>query len=107
LGYIAEIVGLISIVILLFVSVKYNDLTKEYKKSARLYTTLGVLSYFLPFVIVNNLFHITYNTSQSFSMTAGFISGSIISSALYFSLKKTWANNNKNNPDILDDDMMI
>lgn len=107
MGYTGEIVGLISIVILLFVSVKYNDLAKEYKKSARLYTTLGVLSYFIPLVVVNNLLHITYNTGQSFSLAVGFIFGSIISGALYLVLKKTWANNDKNNPDILDDDMMI
>ena len=107
MGYTAEILGLIHIVILIFVSVKYNDLTKKYNKPTRLYNTLGVLSYFIPLVVVNNWYTIKYNSSVALSLAVGFISGSIASGVLYFMLKKIWANNDKNNPDILDDDMMI
>jgi glucose uptake protein GlcU len=106
LQYTEVILGLIHIVILLFISIKYNDLTKKYNKPTRLYNTLGVLFYFVPLVVVNNWYQI-YNASVALSLAVGAILGGIISCALYFALKKIWADNDKNNPDILDDDMMI
>jgi hypothetical protein len=103
----AQIAGLISVVALLFVWVKFHELAKEHSKWLRFYTAIGILSYFVPLIAANNFLHVKYQADELLSLAVGFILGSLISAMLFFNLKKSWEAAKSNNPDVLDDDVTL